>query len=277
VSASIYCGKCGDGKNKTGDNEADKNGRAFIENLQEVQLDMEKNAFICWNNKTDKSREQYKNLVLNNFYEDFVDIPGKDFKMLKIEVTQEYYRILTDENPSSFIGDDNPVENVSWYAAVVFCNRLSEKQGLTPVYSVAGNTDLGDWYYKAKNGEPVSTELVQDEKANGYRLPTVEEWLYCAKGGQDFTYAGSDDLNEAGWYGGNSENKTHPVAEKKANGYGLFDMSGNVWEWCWEAADCNYCGGSWSSKEHYCKVDYRHNSYEYESNPYVGFRLVRAK
>ena len=135
------------------------------------------------------------------------------FLMAETEVTQELYEAVMGSNPSYFTGDDQrPVETVSWQDAIVFCNTLSGLLGLTPVYQGTDN------------------DATMNENANGFRLPFEGEWEWVARGGQNFTYAGSDDLDNLGWYDGNSGDTTHPVGQKQANGYGLFDLTGNVWE-----------------------------------------------
>ena len=131
---------------------------------------------------------------------DMVQIPGKNFKMLKTEVTQELYESVMGENPTKFMESNNPVENVSWYDAIYFCNKLSIKKGLTPVYDVNGVTDPDEWGYIPHAGNSIKSKVNQKLKANGYRLPTVEEWVYAAKGGEDYKYSGSDNLNEVGWH-----------------------------------------------------------------------------
>ena len=192
-----------------------------------------------------------------------IAVPGKEFSILATEVTQELYESVMDKNPSYFKEEKNlPVEQVSWYDAVGFCNRLSKKAGLAPAYSIDGSSV--EW----------------NRNANGYRLPTVEEWKYAAKGGQEFKYSGSDNLDEVGWYDKNSEEKTHPVAQKNSNVYGLYDMSGNVWEWCWDSdpgsSKPRYCGGSWIHRADICVVDYKNWNYASITSYDVGFRIVRS-
>ena len=210
-----------------------------------------------------------------------VDIPDRDFQMLNTEITQKLYTAIMGRNPSIFKGDNNPVENVSWYDAIYFCNKLSEKFGFIPVYEVDGKTDVTTWNYTPHNGSSIRENVTVNDNANGFRLPTLEEWEYAARGGQNYKYAGSSYLDEVGWYSNNSGNRTHPVAQKKANGYGLYDMSGNVWEWCWDVcpyygADRYNCGGSWYSFDGYCKVDNGGGHYADARYDDLGFRIVRS-
>jgi formylglycine-generating enzyme required for sulfatase activity len=201
------------------------------------------------------------------------------FSMAKYPVTQKEWLEVMGNNPSNFKRDTLPVVQVSWFDAIEFCNKLSQKEGLAPAYTV--------------NGSNVSW----NHSANGYRLPTEAEWEYAARGGDgspgNFTYAGSNNVDEVAWYGGNSRGKTPPVGEKKANGLGLYDMSGNVWEWCWDwygdysgkvqrdpmgvssGSGRVLRGGSWWNSHWYLRSanrDYNHPSIQ---DRYVGFRLVR--
>lgn len=219
-----------------------------------------------------------------------VVVPGQNFSILATEVTQELYESVMGENPSKFKGEKNlPVESVSWVDAVAFCNKLSEKEGLKPCYSYKENTNAAQWdldndemsEWSENKWKKFNKNFSCDTTANGYRLPTVAEWQWAAMGGQVFKCSGSDNLDEVGWYKDNSEEKTHPVAQKAPNGYGLYDMSGNVMEWCWDSRSNNghlryNCGGGWDYDAAGCEVGYRDYclaSYWYD---YLGFRIVRS-
>ena len=180
-------------------------------------------------------------------------------------------------SPKTFVGPNRPIENISWYDAIYFCNKLSEMKGKEPVYVVDGAIDVTKWNYTPHEGETIEGNITQDEYASGFRLPTLEEWEYAASGGENYTYAGSDDLDEVGWYYDNSDNKTHPVAQKKPNGYGLYDMSGNVCEWVWDSYSGNYrynCGGGYGYADNDCELGDRHYGSAYYRSSRIGFRLV---
>ncbi len=194
----------------------------------------------------------------------FIPIPSKNIEIMRTEVTQRLYTVIMGKNPSSFKGLNLPVEGVNWYDAIMFCNTLSKEMDLTPSYIING------------------AEVKQDIAANGFRLPTELEWEYAAQGGEVLKYSGSNSIDEVAWYYNNSDNKPHPVAQKKPNGYGLYDMSGNVWEWCWETGPYYdgirlIRGGGWEDNSMSCEVSGR-NWTEYADirNHKTGFRVVRT-
>jgi formylglycine-generating enzyme required for sulfatase activity len=196
--------------------------------------------------------------------------------MGKYEVTQKEYQAVMGTNPSSFNGGTLPVERVSWYDAVNYCNALSKKEGLTPAYTVNG------------------TNVTWFRGANGYRLPTEAEWEYACRAGTTTPYSSGSSVDAAGWYGNNSGSVTQPVGQKQANAWGLYDMHGNVWEWCWDwygnyssgsqtdptgAASGSFRvlrGGGWDGLASYLRSAFRdgHNPSSQFSN--YGFRLVRS-
>ncbi|MDR2702565.1 MAG: SUMF1/EgtB/PvdO family nonheme iron enzyme [Spirochaetaceae bacterium] len=207
------------------------------------------------------------------------------FYMGKYEVTQKEYREIMGTNPSKFKGDNLPVEMVSWFDAVEYCNKRSQKEGLTPAYTISGTGD--------------NRTVTWNRNANGYRLPTEAEWEYACRAGTTTAYnTGATISNNTGWYYMNSNNKTHPVGQKPLNPWGLYDMHGNVLEWCWDwygsyssdaqtdpvgAASGSYRvlrGGSWSLGAFFARSFHRdYNDPTIQSNEYsvgvFGFRLVR--
>lgn len=141
------------------------------------------------------------------------------FYIGKYEVTQAEWEVVMGSNPSYFKGANNPVEKVTWYDCIIFCNAKSRKEGREECYQISGTT----------------VTLLANK--NGYRLPTEAEWEFAARGGnkgRGYNYSGSNMISSVAWYKDNSNNSTHNVGTKQCNELGIYDMTGNVWEWCWD-------------------------------------------
>lgn len=184
------------------------------------------------------------------------------YYICKYEVTQALWRAVMGSNPSNFKGDNLPVENVSWNDCQTFINRLNS--------------------YTGRN----------------FRLPTEAEWEFAARGGnysRHYKYSGSNYISDVAWYDGNSGNRTHPIGTKQANELGLYDMSGNVYEWCsdWYGSYSSYSqndptgpnsgsyrvirGGSWCNFARYCRSSDRNGSTPGYRNRVFGLRLVLSQ
>ncbi|WP_342329490.1 formylglycine-generating enzyme family protein [Pedobacter sp. FW305-3-2-15-E-R2A2] len=185
------------------------------------------------------------------------------FLIGRYPVTQDLYFSITKESPSFFEGDKNPVEQVTWKDAITFCNLLSRKSGLNECYLI-------------------DDDIRFDLKANGYRLPLEAEWEYACKAGASEVRYG--DLDEIAWYKGNSQNSTHEVGTKIPNAWGLYDMLGNVWEWCSDIYDEEvygsyriFRGGGWCDEARGCLATNRRRSHPTSFKiDDLGFRLARS-
>lgn len=203
----------------------------------------------------------------------------RGFWLSATEVTQAQYEAVMNDNPSAFAGADRPVENVPWFAWIVYCNRLSEWEGLRPAYRIDG------------------VRVIWDRAADGYRLPTEAQWEYACRAGTTTRFSAGDkttQLMAVAWFRVNADWQTRPVAAKPANPWGFFDMHGNVFEWCWDlyapyggqelvdptgAADGGrriLRGGGWGSYSRGCRSAYRLTSEPSVRRAWFGARLARG-
>ena len=223
-----------------------------------------------------------------------------DIEVCKYPTTQKMWLEVMENNPSGFKGDNRPVETVSWWEALEYCNRLSEKYGLEPVYELSKSSE-GTLMIKELGEKIVSPDKANFKNTEGFRLPTEVEWEWFASGGQkaieqgtfNYIYSGSNNIDEVAWYIENSNYFIQDVGLKKPNQLGLFDCSGNIWEWCYDTEDMENIkslnfnfdpssayrrlrGGAWLHTAESCTTLYR----TFEVAAYIvmntGFRIVRT-
>jgi formylglycine-generating enzyme len=251
----------------------------------------------------------FKNYLCTNFYGKHVTM--SDFYIGKYEVTQKEWTAVMGGNPSQFKGDNQPVEMVTWYECVDYCNRRSTKEGLKPYYNLDKNKKDPN---NLNDGDDMKWTVTINAGADGYRLPTEAEWEYAAGGGQKtkrYIYSGGDDVDKVAWYWQNSgdkylngfwswpvlqqnHNRTKPVGGKDANELGLYDMSGNVREWCWDwlgepeghVADPRgssrgnlrvWKGGGWMGADFCCEPSFRAGYEPFNRGNDQGLRVCRRK
>jgi formylglycine-generating enzyme required for sulfatase activity len=237
------------------------------------------------------------------------------FHMSENDITRAQFTTVTGlADPSlaeNSTGTGDPVQQVNWYHAIYFCNMLSIKEGLTPVYSVNGSTKPANWLSLSGGMIPLTDNAIWDAvsadwSANGYRLPTEMEWMWAAIGadkenpghlnikGYRKSFAGStgaNNVDDYAWTTNNSGNSTHPAGTRLTNELGLFDMSGNVWQWCWDwyeqntggplgdyrggpsGSDRVIRGGSWYDSPSLVMVAFRY--FPNIAYNFIGFRVVR--
>jgi formylglycine-generating enzyme required for sulfatase activity len=211
-------------------------GGEFADSIGIVMVEIPAGSFTMGSPANEKGR----NINEEQYNVEF----SQPFYVSKTEVTQTQWQEVMGDNPSHYIGENRPVDEVSWYDCIRFCNLLSQQDDLEPVYTIRG------------------TDVTWNRSKRGYRLPTEAEWEYACRAGTTTRFHSGNtesDLNCVGWYFSNSSGVTHPVSKKMPNNWGLYDMHGNVREWCWENWHGEYPndrvarGGAFGSSLKYCR------------------------
>lgn len=187
------------------------------------------------------------------------------YQLAAYPVTQGLFAQITDRHPSAAQGERLPVDGVSWWDAARFCNALSQRDGFSHAYHFQADGEGIEW----------------DASADGYRLPSEAEWEHAARAGTTGPRYGP--LDEIAWYRGNSNERIREVGRKQPNPWGLYDMLGNVWEWCWDIYDAEVYGsyrvlrgGGWFDEHWSCRASVRRRSHPTFRVDDVGFRVARS-
>ena len=221
-----------------------------------------------------------------------------DIEVFKYQVTQAIWTEIMGNNPSTFKGENKPVETISWWDTLEFCNELSEKYGLIPVYNI--DKKRGILTINQIDGEISFPDKADFSKTEGFRLPTEIEWEWFAIGGKlankDEKILDANKMEEEAWYYKNSGGRTNNVGLKKPNQLGIYDCIGNVWEWCYDTTEGDIesgklyvytaldsrkkyreiRGGSWKNGENTCTLFFRGYCDTFYADSTIGFRIVRT-
>ncbi len=281
------------------DNSRDGNAANHIgEAVKDDFVKVEAGTFQMGSNEGNEFNKPVHNVTIS-----------KAYYMSVHEVTQAKYNAVMGDNPSKYKTDavadetqeNRPVECVSWYMAIVYCNKLSAAKNLKPCYTISGSTDPAAWGAIPTLIDSTWETVKCDFTADGYRLPTEAEWEYAARAGDtsvnELTWSGTkieSSLRDYAWYRDSAKAKTHEVKKKTANKWGLYDMSGNVYEWCWDrysayaseaqteptggASNSNRIsrGGCFFNNSSYCAVSYRDFISPNFQDKSIGFRVCRS-
>ena len=253
------------------------------------------------NGKRIAGKPIFKDMIIVNGGKYTPSFFNEEREVCKYQTTQDMWMEVMENNPSEFKGGRRPVENVSWWDALEFCNKLSEKYGLKPVYDLSRKEE-GILRIHQSNGKIEYPNVADFTKTEGFRLPTEVEWEWFARGGEiaiqdgtfNYKYSGSNNTDEVAWNENNSENCTHDVGMKKPNQLGLYDCCGNVWEWCYDTTNSGYIsnkmpyiydetdntrrlrGGSWVTSQRNYSIFKQSRADALKNYNFYGFRIVRT-